>query len=49
MEIPLEFGCGAALVRMAEAVAYREGFGNELAEGARRLTVKFGNADSSWG
>jgi aldehyde:ferredoxin oxidoreductase len=39
--MPLRFGSGAALVRMTEATAYREGFGKELAEGSARLGKKF--------
>src|SRR5205807_6142017 len=39
--IPLWFGSGEALVRMTEATAYREGFGNELAEGSKRMGAKF--------
>jgi aldehyde:ferredoxin oxidoreductase len=41
VELPLKFGSGEALVRMIEATAYREGFGNELAEGAKRMGDKF--------
>jgi aldehyde:ferredoxin oxidoreductase len=41
VEMPLRFGSGEALVRMTEATAYREGFGNELAEGSKRLGEKF--------
>jgi aldehyde:ferredoxin oxidoreductase len=41
VEMPLKFGSGAALVRMIEATAYREGFGTELAEGSKRLGDKF--------
>lgn len=41
VEIPLAFGSGQALVRMVEATAYREGFGDELAEGSKRMTEKF--------
>ncbi len=41
VEMPLRFGSGEALVRMVEATAYREGFGNELAEGSKRLGDKF--------
>lgn len=37
VEMPLKFGSGEALVRMVEATGYREGFGNELAEGSKRL------------
>jgi aldehyde:ferredoxin oxidoreductase len=40
VELPLRFGSGAALIRMVEATAYREGFGNELAEGAKRMGDK---------
>ena len=45
VELPLEWGSGDALVRMTEATAYREGFGNELAEGAKLMSEKFGNPD----
>jgi aldehyde:ferredoxin oxidoreductase len=41
VELPLRFGSAEALVRMTEATAYREGFGNELAEGSKRLGDKF--------
>jgi aldehyde:ferredoxin oxidoreductase len=41
VEMPLRFGSGEALVRMIEATAYREGFGNELAEGSKRLGDRF--------
>jgi aldehyde:ferredoxin oxidoreductase len=41
VELPLTFGSGEALVRMTEATAYREGFGNELAEGSKRMGEKF--------
>jgi aldehyde:ferredoxin oxidoreductase len=40
VEMPLKFGSGDALVRMVEATAYREGFGNELAEGSKRMCDK---------
>ena len=45
VELPLEFGSGAALVRMVEATAYREGFGDELAEGSKRMGEKFGHPE----
>ncbi len=45
VELPLNFGSGEALVRMVEATAYREGFGTELAEGAKRMGDKFNNPD----
>lgn len=41
VEMPLNFGSEEALVRMTEATAYREGFGDELAEGAKRMGEKF--------
>jgi len=41
VEVPLKFGSGEALVRMVEATAYREGFGDELAEGSKRMSEKF--------
>lgn len=43
--IPLKFGSGEALIAMAEKVAYREGFGTELAEGSKRMTEKFGRPE----
>ena len=36
VEFPLRFGSPEALIRMTEATAYREGFGDELAEGSKR-------------
>lgn len=39
-EYPLNFGSAEALVRMTEATAYREGFGDELAEGSKRMGEK---------
>ena len=39
--MPFYFGNADALVAMAEWNAYREGFGNELAEGSKRMTEKF--------
>ena len=41
VELPLEFGSAEALIRMTEATAYREGFGDELAEGAKIMGEKF--------
>ncbi|MBI3756900.1 MAG: aldehyde ferredoxin oxidoreductase family protein [Deltaproteobacteria bacterium] len=43
--IPLKFGSAEALIVMAEKVAYREGFGTELAEGSKRMTEKFGRPE----
>merc|ERR1711900_21137 len=45
VELPLNFGSGDALVRMTEATAYREGFGDELAEGAKRMGDKFNHPE----
>ena len=47
--MPLPFGSAEALVRMTEATAYREGFGNELAEGSKRMTAKYGHPDLHMG
>ncbi|MCH7989320.1 MAG: aldehyde ferredoxin oxidoreductase family protein [Planctomycetes bacterium] len=41
VELPLKFGSSEALIRMVEATGYREGFGDELAEGAKRMGDKF--------
>jgi aldehyde:ferredoxin oxidoreductase len=41
LSMPLTWGSGEALVRMCEATAYREGFGDELAEGSKRMGDKF--------
>ena len=40
VEMPLKFGSSEAVVRMVEATAYREGFGDELAEGSKRMGEK---------
>ena len=45
VEMPLRFGSAAALIRMTEATAYREGFGNELAQGSRRMSEKLGHPE----
>jgi len=45
VEMPLRFGSAEALVRMVEATAYREGFGNEIAEGSRRMGEKFAHPE----
>ncbi len=47
--MPLPFGSAEALIRMTEATAYREGFGNELAEGSKRMTAKYGHPDLHMG
>jgi aldehyde:ferredoxin oxidoreductase len=43
--VPLNFGSAEALIAMAEKTAYREGFGNELAEGSKRMTAKYGRPE----
>ncbi len=45
VEMPLKFGSSEALIRMTEATGYREGFGDELAEGSKRMGEKLGNPD----
>ena len=40
VEMPLDFGSAEALVRMTEATAYREGFGDAMAEGSKRMGDK---------
>jgi aldehyde:ferredoxin oxidoreductase len=40
VERPLNFGSAEALIRMTEATAFREGFGDELAEGSKRMSAK---------
>ncbi len=45
VELPLQFGSEAALIRMTEATAYREGFGDVLAEGAKRMGEKLGHPE----
>ncbi len=44
-EVPLNFGSAEALLIMAERIAYRTGFGTELAEGSKRMTAKFGRPE----
>ncbi|HKA56948.1 MAG TPA: aldehyde ferredoxin oxidoreductase family protein [Candidatus Binatia bacterium] len=43
--LPLNFGSAEALIAMAEKTAYREGIGNELAEGSKRMTAKYGRPE----
>ncbi len=45
VELPLNFGSPEALIRMVEATAYREGFGDELAEGSKRMGDKLGHPE----
>jgi len=43
--MPLRFGSAEALVAMTEKTAYRDGFGDLLAEGSKRLTARFGHPE----
>jgi len=43
--MPLPFGSGDAVVALTEMTAMREGFGNEIAEGSKRMGEKFGDPD----
>ncbi len=45
VEMPLRFGSEEALIRMTEATAYREGLGDDLAEGSKILGEKYHNPD----
>jgi aldehyde:ferredoxin oxidoreductase len=38
---PMRFGDGELLIHMTEATAFRRGFGDALAEGAKRMTEKY--------
>ena len=44
-EIPIEFGSAEALIVMAEKTAYRQGFGNAIAEGSKRMTETLGRPE----
>lgn len=41
----LRFGDAGAMLRAVEEAAFRRGFGNELAEGGKRLTEKYGRPE----
>ena len=43
--MPLPFGDADALVALTHRTALREGFGNELAEGSKRMCEKFGRPE----
>jgi aldehyde:ferredoxin oxidoreductase len=45
VEMPLRFGSSEALVRMIEASAYREGFGDQLAEGSKIMGEKLAHPE----
>lgn len=42
METGLEFGSTKGVAEMLEAIAFRKGWGNELADGVRRLSGRYG-------
>jgi aldehyde:ferredoxin oxidoreductase len=44
---PLRFGDADAVIDMIRKIAYREGFGNELADGSYRLADKFDHPEMS--
>jgi len=43
--MPLRFGSGDALVTMTEKTAFRDGFGDVLAEGSKRMGAKLGHPE----
>ena len=44
---PLRFGDGDAVIEMVRKTAYREGFGNQLAEGSYRLAEQYDHPEMS--
>lgn len=42
---PLSWGDAGLVLRLLEEIAFRRGFGDELAEGSKRLTAKFGRPE----
>jgi len=46
--IELKFGNGRAMVKMVEKIAFRDGFGNILAEGVKRAAEKVGKDSWKW-
>ena len=44
---PLRFGDGDAVIEMVQKIAYREGFGNQLAEGSYRLAQHYEHPEVS--
>jgi aldehyde:ferredoxin oxidoreductase len=43
--MPMPFGSAEAVVAMTERAGYRDGFGDALAEGSKRLTERFGHPE----
>jgi len=48
LDAPLHFGADAALLQMVPAIAYRQGVGHLLAEGAKRAAEQIGGAASRY-
>jgi aldehyde:ferredoxin oxidoreductase len=46
---PLKFGDAQALLRLTKAMAYRDSFGDALAEGGYRLAAKYGHPELFFG
>jgi aldehyde:ferredoxin oxidoreductase len=44
---PLRFGDGDAVIEMVRKMAYREGFGDQLADGSFRLAERYGHPEMS--
>ncbi len=44
----LRFGDGGALLQALDLIGHRDGLGNDLAEGSRRLAAKIGNNSIDW-
>jgi aldehyde:ferredoxin oxidoreductase len=44
---PLPFGDADAMIALIKATAYREGFGDEIAQGSWRLATKYGHPEMS--
>ena len=43
----VKWGDGDKIIELIEKTAYRNGFGNDLAEGSRRLSEKYGDPDAA--
>jgi aldehyde:ferredoxin oxidoreductase len=46
---PIRFGDATGMVTMVKKIAFREGIGNELAEGSYRFAAKYGHPELSMG
>ncbi len=45
--IAVQFGAAETMVKLVEMTAYREGFGDQLAEGSFRLATRYGHSEYS--